>query len=170
MGNISATFQNRLSSLFHIHPDEGRQVTLLLIHAFFIGIARIFSRTAAFTLFLLEFDATQTLPYVYVGISIIVSLASFIYLKLGERLPLAKLLIANLSFLLLVLLGFWIGLELTAASWLIFALPIGYELLYTFTNLEFWKLNGRLFNVRQGKRLFGLLSSGQTAAVIVGGF
>ena len=169
MGHAPVTFQNRLFSLFNIHSGEGRLVTLLLIHAFFIGTARIFTRTAAFTLFLIEFDATRTLPYVYVGISVIVSLTSLLYLKLGERLPLAKLLITNLGFLLLVLVGFWAGLELTAASWLIFALPIGYELLYTFTNLEFWKLNGRLFNVRQGKRLFGLVGAGKTAAIIVGG-
>jgi hypothetical protein len=152
MGHAPVTFQKKLFSLFNIHSGEGRLVTLLLIHAFFIGTARIFTRTAAFTLFLIEFDAIQTLPYVYVGISVIVSL-----------------LITNLGFLLLVLIGFWAGLELTTASWLIFALPIGYELLYTFTNLEFWKLNGRLFNVRQGKRLFGLVGAGKTAAIIVGG-
>jgi AAA family ATP:ADP antiporter len=170
MNKAPVTFQNRLSTLFNLHSGEERQVTLLLIHAVFIGFARIFSRIAAFTLFLIEFDAIQTLPYVYVGISVIVALAAFIYLKLGERLPLTKLLITNLGFLLLLLLGFWSGLQFTTAKWLIFALPIGYEILYTFTNLAFWNLNGRLFNVRQGKRLFGLLSSGKTAAVIAGGF
>jgi hypothetical protein len=57
---------NRLSSLFNIRLGAGRLVLLLLAHSFCIGVARIFTRTAAYTLFLVEFDA-QALPYVLSG-------------------------------------------------------------------------------------------------------
>ena len=165
---MKSTWGNRLSLLFGIQPGEGRLVSLLLAHSFWIGLARIFTRTAALTLFLVQFDAGN-LPYTYIGVSIIATLISLAYLKLGERLSFSNLLIANLCFLLLTLIGFRLGLELSGAGWLVFALPIWYEVLWTLTNLEFWNLTGRLFNVRQAKRLFGLVCSGEELAILIGG-
>jgi AAA family ATP:ADP antiporter len=160
---------NRLASLFNIRPGEGRLVLLLLAHSFCIGVARIFTRTAAYTLFLVEFDA-QALPYVYIGISLSVTLVSFIILRLAEHLSFSKLLAANLGFLALLLGSFRLGLGFTDARWLTFALPIWYEMLWTLTGLESRSLAGRLFTVRQGKRLFGLIGAGEWVAIIVGGF
>jgi AAA family ATP:ADP antiporter len=165
---MKQTFGDRMASLFNIRPGEGWLVSLLLAHSFSIGWARIFARTAAFTLFLAEFDA-QSLPYTYIGVSIIVTLISFAYLKMGERLSFSNLLIVTLSFLLITLIALRVGLGLSGAGWLVFALPIWYEVLWTLTNLEFWNLAGRLFNVRQGKRLFGLIGSGEQVAIIIGG-
>ena len=140
----------------------------MLAHSFCIGSARIFTRTAGYALFLVEYGS-QALPYVYIGIGAVVALLSFAYLKLSERLSFSKLLLANVGFLFLSLLGFRLGLGLTAPKWLTFALPIWYEVLWTLTNLEFWNLAGRLFNVRQAKRLFGLIGAGGQVAIIVGG-
>jgi AAA family ATP:ADP antiporter len=158
----------RLQSLLRIEPGEGRLVVLMLAHSFFIGSARIFALTSAFALFLAEFGA-QTLPYVYIGISLVVTLASIAYLKLSARLSFSRLLLASVGFLLVSLLGFRLALDLTQARWLIFALPIYYEVLWTLTNLEFWNLAGRLLNVRQAKRLFGLIGIGWEVAIAVGG-
>ncbi len=141
----------------------------MLVHSFCIGIARVLTRTAAYALFLVRFDA-QDLPYVYIGISVVVMLLSFVYLKLSQRLPLIKLLIAASGFLLLVQVGLRFGLGPTAARWLVFALPIWYEVFWTITQLEFWNLAGYLFNVRQGKRLFGLIGAGEQVAIIAAGF
>ncbi len=120
---------------------------LLLAHFFCIGVARIFTRTAAYTLFLVEFDA-QALPYVYIGISLVVTLVSFVILRLTEHLSFSRLLATNLGFLLLFLGAFRLGLGLTDARWLTFALPIWYEVLWTLTGLESRSLAGRLFTVR----------------------
>ena len=120
-------------------------------------------------MFLVEFDA-QALPYVYIGISLSVTLVSFIILRLAEHLSFSKLLATNLGFLLLFLGAFRLGLGFTGARWLTFALPIWYEVLWTLTGLEVRSLAGRLFTVRQGKRLFGLIGAGEWVAIIVGGF
>jgi AAA family ATP:ADP antiporter len=161
--------RNSLSLLLNVRPGEGRLVLLLLAHFFCIGVARIFTRTAAYTLFLVEFDA-QALPYVYIGISLSVTFVSFIILRLAEHLSFSKLLATNLGFLLLFLGAFRLGLGFTEARWLTFALPIWYEMLWTLTAMESWSLAGRLFTVRQGKRLFGLIGAGEWVAIIVGGF
>ncbi len=165
---MTQTVRGKLASLFNIEPGEGRLVALMLAHSFFIGGARIFLRTAGYALFLVEHGA-QALPYVYIGIGAVAALLSFAYLKLSERLSFSKLLLANVGLLLLSLLGFRLGLGMTAARWLTFALPIWYEVLWTLTNLEFFGLAGRLFNVRQAKRLSGLIGAGGQVAIIVGG-
>jgi ATP/ADP translocase len=67
------------------------------------------------------------------------------------------------SFALRALLG------LTLAGWLVFLLPVWYEVMYTLSNLEFWNLAGRLCDVRQGKRLFGMIGAGEQTAVVLGG-
>ncbi len=86
---------NRFLSFINLEPGEGRLVVLMLVQSFFIGSARIFTRTSAYTLFLAEFDAAA-LPFIYIGIGIIVTLLSFSYLKLSERISFSKLLVINI--------------------------------------------------------------------------
>src|SRR4029453_5565943 len=47
------------------------------------------------------------------------------------------------------------------------ALPVWTELEYSLINLQLWSLAGRLLNVQQAKRLFGVVGSG---ALLSGGF
>ncbi len=54
------------SAVLRIHPGEGRLVALLLAHSFLVGVARIFTMSAAFALFLAQWDAT-TLPFTYIA-------------------------------------------------------------------------------------------------------
>jgi len=50
------------------------------------------------------------------------------------------------------------------------ALLVWYDVLFALANLAFWPLAGRLFNIRQAKRLYGLTGSGELLAGILGGF
>ncbi|UCC86755.1 MAG: cyclic nucleotide-binding domain-containing protein [Anaerolineales bacterium] len=161
--------QSKLSSWFNVQPGEGRLVSLLLLNYFLLGAAFNFTQTAAFALFLVEFDA-QTLPFVYIANAVVVSLITFAYLKLGEHLSFSKLLVFNLGFLLLLISAFRLGLALTGAGWLVFSLPILFQVLVNFGNIEFWTLAGRVLNVRQGKRLFGLVGAGMWVAIVITGF
>jgi hypothetical protein len=43
-----------------------------------------------------------------------------------------------------------------------------FNMLYLLNNLEFWGITSLLFDVRQSKRLFGLISSGDIPAKFVG--
>ena len=72
-----------------------------------------------------------------------------------------------------VLLGsvvFRAGLALPNARWFVFALPIWFQALINLGQLAFWTLAGRVFDLRQAKRLFGLAGSGYWLAFSVGGF
>ncbi len=156
------------SALFGIEPGEGKRVFLFAALSFFLGIANNFTQTAAFTLFLSQYSA-QTLSYIYLLNTFIVTTLTAVYLRLGRKLAFQKLLAANIGFLLILASIFWAGLLLHAA-WVVFLLPVLFQVLVNFGLLAFWPLANRLFNVRQGKRLFGLIGSGQWVAIVATGF
>ena len=158
-----------LLSAFNIAPGEGLPVALLLSHSFFMGLAGALFYTAASAVFLAAFAPT-TLPYSYIASSVFVALCGLLYAKLEARMPISLLLPATLVLLVLSVVGWRLGLWLTHAAWLAFGLLCWLRVLMVLTNLVFWGLAERLFNVRQGKRLFSLIGSGELAASILGGF
>jgi HEAT repeat protein len=158
-----------LLAAFNIAPGEGLPVALLLSHSFFMGLAGVLFYTAASAVFLAAFAPT-TLPYFYIASSVFVALCGFLYAKLEARLPISLLLPTTLVLLVLSVVGWRLGLWLTHAAWLAFGLLCWLRVLMVLTNLVFWGLAERLFNVRQGKRLFSLIGSGELAASILGGF
>ncbi|RPJ25084.1 MAG: hypothetical protein EHM35_15810, partial [Planctomycetaceae bacterium] len=158
----------KLAMLFNVQQGEGRLVSLLFLHSFFLGMANNFVQTAAFALFMVEFDA-QLLALIYVINALTVPTLMFLYLRLGKRLSFSRLLAANLGFLFLLIGVFRLGLGIGTGKAAVFALPVLFQILAVFTGLEFWTLAGRLFNVRQGKRLFGLIGAGQWLAIVLTG-
>jgi AAA family ATP:ADP antiporter len=162
-------FNDRLSRFFNIQAGEGRLVSFLTLHYFFLGAASVFTQTTAFAMFLNEFGA-PALPFVYLATAIGASLAAFIYLKVGKRLPLSRLLVANLVVLAIISVGLRLGLLTPLAGVITFLLPVWFQILVNFVTLALWTLSGRLLDVRQGKRLFGLIGSGNWLAVAAGGF
>jgi len=165
--------QNRLLALFNIESGEGQLVGLLLSYSFFIGFARLLINTSAGTLLRDRYgeEAAQLLPYVYIGAAIAAPLTGFLYSKLEERLSFSKLLAANFSFLLVTLSTFYLLLTwFPQAKWPAIAFYIWYYVLYALIMLAFWGLAGRLLDIRQSKRLFGLVGSGLVVAMIISGF
>jgi ATP/ADP translocase/HEAT repeat protein len=158
-----------LLSAFNIAPGEGLPVALLLGHSFFMGLAGVLFYTAASAVFLAAFSPAA-LPYVYIASAGFVALCGFLYARIEARTPVSLLLPATLVLLVLSVVAWRLGLWLTHATWLAFGLLLWLRVLVVLTNLVFWGLAGRLFNVRQGKRLFSLIGSGELAASILGGF
>ncbi len=161
---------NRLAIALNIREGEGRLVILLLIHSFFIGITKTFTSTAASAIFIDRFGA-QSLPYVYIAVAVVVSLIGFGYTKLESRIAFVPLLVTNLS----VLLGGVVLFYLLLSVFPNFIDPavglmVWFEVIWAMTSLEFWGLASRLFDLRQGKRLFGLIGSGDVTATIISGF
>ncbi|HEU0091794.1 MAG TPA: cyclic nucleotide-binding domain-containing protein [Vicinamibacteria bacterium] len=151
-----------------VRPEETRLVALLFVHSFLIGIPRLLTATAAMALFLTYFEARH-LPYVYIAAAVAIPLTSFLRLKLAARLSFVRLLTVDLGFVLVVLLALRI---LLAGRWpggVAMVLPVWYEIEWVLLSLEFWGLAGQVVNVRQGKRLFGVIGTGELlAATLVG--
>jgi ATP/ADP translocase/HEAT repeat protein len=160
--------QTRLMNLLNIRPGEGRNVSLMLAHYFFMGAAMILAASASFALFFTAWDASA-LPYAYLGIAIIVSSITSLFLKISERTSLARFLIPCLLFILFGTVTFRFGLALVSSKWLLLALPIWSSVLLFLSVTAFWILAGNIFDIRQGKRIFGLMNAGSWLAYVVVG-
>lgn len=163
------SIRHALASVLNIRAGEGQATVLLLLHSFCLGTAAVSFSTAASALFLAAFDVGK-LPYVYISSAALTVFIGFVYTRLQARLRFSTLLPLTVVFLLLTVSAFRGALWLSDSKWLAFALLFWLRLLIVLANLEFWGLAGRLFNVRQGKRLFSLVGSGELSANILGGF
>lgn len=163
------SLQARLAGFFDVQPGEGRTTSLMLAHSFFMGLTTVFFETAASALFLSRYGP-ETLPYVYLAAAVLNTLTGLAYSALQSRLSFDRLMAGTLVFLLVVTLAFRTGLAVSRAGWLMFALLVFYRAVSILTDLEYWALAARLFDVRQAKRLFGFMGSGEVVARIGGAF
>ncbi len=159
----------RLAALFGVEQGEGRPVTLMVTLYFVISAAFVLVQTTAFALFVEEFGS-RSLPYAYLSVAFLSSLVAYIYLRFSQRVSFAASLSANLFFLSATCIVFWAGLRSPLAHWFIFLLPFWFQTMVNLANLVVWHLAGHMFNVRQAKRVYGLIASGTWLANILGGF
>ncbi|MFN8444102.1 MAG: Npt1/Npt2 family nucleotide transporter [Caldilineaceae bacterium] len=154
-----------LRSMIDVRAQEVPLVGLVLLYALCATTTDILISTTAYALFLDTFDA-QRLPYIYVGVSLGSVLISSFYLQLSQRYSLAQLLFGKHLLLVLILVSYRALLSVSTARWLIFCLPIVHGVINVLLYMAFWNLVGRLFNLQQGKRLFGLFGAGQQIACL----
>jgi HEAT repeat protein len=141
----------------------------MLLHSFFTGTSTVFFETAASALFLAHYDASY-LPYVYLLAAIVSIVAGLGYTRAKEKVAFSPLMTGTLVVMLAMTCALRLGLSWGEAGWLIFGMMIAYRLLSMLTDLEYWAVAARLYDVRQSKRLFGLVGSGEVAARVVGSF
>lgn len=158
----------RILTALNIRKGEERNVFLLLAQYFFMGAAMLFAQSASFALFFTAWDATA-MPYIYLGIALIVSSITALFLKISERTSLARFLVLSVLFVLCGTIALRIGLAFTSSKWLMLILPIWSQTLVNISITAFWTLSSSLFDVRQGKRVFGLLNAGSWLAYVVMG-
>ncbi len=158
-----------VATIFKIRPGEELPTGLLLLHSFFVGVALVFFETTSYALFL-EAYGVDKLPYVYIVSSLFITFFGFVYSRFEKRIPFSRLLFYTLAFLFGSVLLLWGLLTFASLPWLAMGLVIWHSLMAALIGLEFWGLAGHLFNVRQGKRLFGLIGVGEILAGIVSGF
>jgi len=164
----STDFKSRIRAVLGVEPGEGMTVTFMVTLYFVVSISFVLVQTTAFGLFVNEFGS-QSLPFAYLSVAVLASLIAFLYLKVSDRLPFKSAQFANLGFLVGTCLIFWIALRSSLAHWTIFLLPFWFQALVNQSNLIVWHLAGHLFNVRQAKRLYGLVGAGNWLANIIGG-
>ena len=141
----------------------------MVAHSFCMGTSTVFFETAASALFLSQFEG-KTLPWVYVAAALLNILTGALYSWIKERVSFARLMTGTLLFLFLSVCAFRLGLNASSAAWLSFASLVWYRVLSILTDLEYWAVAARLYDVRQAKRLFGLIGTGEVVARIAGAF
>lgn len=161
------TLLERWQQLLGIRPDEGRTVGLFFLHNFLLGIGTILVYVSA-NVILLENNPERNLPLAYTVAAVLMVVAGQVYARYEHHLGLQRvavrvlLAVVTLTGVLGVLVV--VGHSVAAAV----AIMAGYRVIYLLTNLEFWGVSAVVFDVRQSRRLFSVISSGDMPAKALG--
>jgi len=153
----------------NIKEGEEIPIFLLMCISFFMGTAVAFFYTASTSMFLAVFE-TRTLPYAYIASGVLGYLIWVVSSRLGKKLSISNLLLAYMSFLTVSVLIISMGVHFGSYKWLPFVMFVWVRVFTYINAVVFWALAGRIFDLRQGKRLFGLISAGEVISTIIGFF
>ncbi|WP_046246289.1 cyclic nucleotide-binding domain-containing protein [Hymenobacter terrenus] len=161
---ISATYLQRLLGF---KASETRTVGLFLLHNFLLGIGSVLVYVAANVL-LLEHDPEHSLPLAYIAGALAMMAVGKIYTYFEHHYLLRKLAVRVLLAVVALtgVLGVLVAVGHSVAAAV--AIMVGYRIIYLLTNLEFWGVSAVVFDVRQSKRLFSVISSGDMPAKALG--
>lgn len=166
---MSTSASDRLRRLFSLQPGEAPRLACLLLQSLFLGIFTALYLSTALALFLDNFPIS-ILPFAYIASSLVGFVGVTLFTRLARRVPADRLVILHLGALISASAAFW-GLSLAAPRpWIAFAMAVGIAPAITLLDLGFWTIAGRLFDLRQGKRLAGLIGVGEVIASILGFF
>ncbi|HLO81246.1 MAG TPA: hypothetical protein VK166_09815 [Chitinophagaceae bacterium] len=152
--------------LLNVDQGEWWVVKNLMILQFLQGAGIAFFFTASFASFLKKYPITE-LPWVMIGASFLLWSGGWIYTKAEHAMPFPRLVIGitvlmAVSFIVFRLLAY------NSGGIFLYVMLAFFHLLYLLNNLQFWGIATIIFDLRQSKRLFGLISSGDIPAKFVG--
>jgi hypothetical protein len=166
--SVAAQGRQRLVAGLGIRPDEVARLRTVMIGSMLLGASLILYYTASNAIFLTEYGV-QELPYVYIVNGLLVIAFGLGWAALGRHVTFrAQTLVLNLA-LAASILVFWTGVEASGSHAVIFAMMAWFRLLFIYTTLGLWEVSSRLFDIRQGKRLFSLVGLGIMVAYVLGG-
>ena len=160
---------DRVLRILNLQDEETGIAGGLFFYSFVLGIARVFVLTASQAIFLENYPASD-LAYVYMLASVATMATSGAYLYLGRRLTLRPQILANLFFALGVTVVLRVLLGLPGVRWPAMALAVWFHVVFALTSVAFWTVATQVVDIRQGKRLFPLVTTGDVLAFSVGGF
>lgn len=162
--------QQVLSKLFRARPGEWGAVLSLQLLIFLIICTLLIVKPTASAFFLSEFGAVG-LPYIFLATALVAAVVSTLYSIALRHYSLLKVSFVSLVVCFSILMGCALFMKLPPAR------PAVAAILYLWTAIfgvlaasQFWMMTSFVFDVRQAKRLFGLIGAGAIAGGIAGGY
>lgn len=160
-------FQKSLATFLLIRETEKKLVFRLFAFEFFKGAAIAVFFTTAISLFLKQLS-TSELPKVYVLSAVLLWVAGYFYHKLEHHFSVSRIILVVLLFNAACMAVFLLMMHLKADPFFLYLFLAFFNVFYLLNNLEFWGTVALLFDVRQSKRLFSIVSAGDIPAKMVG--
>ncbi|MFY7909569.1 MAG: cyclic nucleotide-binding domain-containing protein [Emticicia sp.] len=155
-----------MANLF-TRSKEQSTLILFFLHNFFISIGTVLVYVSA-NIILLENHPEFSLPIAYIlstlammGVGKVYEYYEHHYLlqKLSSRVLLAVLMMSLLMGLIVYL---------SHSIFTAVGIMVGFRIIYLLVNLEFWGVSAVVFDVRQSKRIFSVIGSGDVPAKAIG--
>jgi AAA family ATP:ADP antiporter len=160
-------FRRSILQLLLVRESESKLVSRLFVFEFFQGASIALFFTTAISLFI-DHLPTSELPKVFILSALLLWATGFLYSKLEHSLSSRQLIFGVLGFNALCIVLFRVFIYKQEESWFLFLFLSMFNVLYLLNNLEFWGVVARLFDVRQSKRLFAIVSAGDIPAKLIG--
>ncbi|MBN2519407.1 MAG: HEAT repeat domain-containing protein [Bacteroidales bacterium] len=158
-----------LLKAFSIEADEAKGVSIFITQSIFIGIFYGTFEITASALFLDYFEPTMlTKAYAVSGLFGII--LTLIYSALQERINFSKVAVINLLSISVITFLLRFLFPSINIKIIVFLLIVVYGPLRIIALVGFWGAVGRIFSLRQGKRLFGLIDSGWIFGIILSSY
>jgi len=143
------------------------------------SIGLVWLEACTIALFLQTYGAENGLPWIYIASAAIGSGLGFLYSRMQSLLPLRWVIVVTGFLIALPIFLFRLGLDNLAASGIgvlslaavtIFLMRLWLEAIYVLSDLNTSITANQLFNIREIKRTFPLISSGILVADVISGF
>ena len=92
-----------------------------------------------------------------------------IYSRYTSRLSLSQVILGSHAFIISNVIIFWLLIAFYDFGWVLYAFYIWSAIVGLVVVAQFWTLANDMFNPREGKRLFGILTAGGTLGGMMGG-
>src|SRR6187549_539250 len=156
-----------LLKLLNVRPSEWKVVSQLFWLQFFMGTGIAFFFTASFSHFLEKFSASQV-AWVMIVSSPLLFFTGWVFNKFEHRMHLTRVGTIVIIMMAISILIFQLSSNWIKGDWFYYLTFAWYYVLYLASNLCFWSITSTLFDVRQSKRLFAVISGGDIPAKFIG--
>lgn len=158
-----------LHESLNLRRDEVVPVLILVVQSVFLGFFLGAFDVGANTLFLNSFTQDM-IPKAIVISGITGIVLTSLYSFFQNRLQFSTLAAVNLFTVFIITFLLRAGYYFSDTKWLAFALFVLMGPLNIVALVGFWGTVGRIFDLRQGKRIFGFIDTGQVVGVIISSF
>lgn len=153
---------------FNARPEEFTSIGLMLLLGFFMGIFLATYDVAAPALFLAQFEDKNTLAQAILFSGVLSVLSTYLYATLQRKIPFKHL----VWFFMIIMLAAtaFVWYESVAETTNKIMVFIGFVLALPFSflgSLIFWGYFGRVFSLKQSKRVIGGIDTGQLIASLI---
>lgn len=155
-----------LNRFFNIEKTEQSIVSILLLQSVFLGIFAGAFDVGAHSLFLSVYDA-RMIPGAFVISGLAGIILTSVYTRLQRIMPYSSFIILVFVFVASVTLLLRLAFKYTDSQELVYIVFVLMGPLTIISFLGFWGNVSRIFTLRQGKRLFGIIDTGQILGVIL---
>lgn len=162
VSNSSGTSPSRKGEVPHFLPAALVFLALFQVIGVYVALKAVRD-----SLFLHSFGAMQ-LPFVMLGIAVVVGLFSLLSIRLAKRFGTVAVTTGTLLFFATNLILFW-RLSSTNPVWLPVVLYLWVGAYGVIAPVQVWTLANQVFSTRQARRLYGPVGAGGILGAIAGG-
>ncbi|WP_017661412.1 MFS transporter [Baaleninema simplex] len=160
----------RVLQWVNLRPEEGERTLLMFAFYTATSIGLLWLEAVTYGLFLDKYGA-ESLTIIYIASSAIGSGLGFFYSWLQEVLPMRRAIVAIALLMALPLVLFRVGLELPLLFGItVFSMRLWIDGAYILNDLNTSITANQLFNIREIKRTYPIISSGILLADVISGF